>query len=138
MQENGRIKVIKGTYNISSLRMANLYTQISIMSIKLLEKEYKCLNTHIFINTYMPNVQCLYTSIVLHTSFTYTHKIMNRHIHMHTYIYAHYAYIHTQTYAIPCVNGCTHTPTPELTNMHAKTYDQITRTWLYTYANIHI
>ena len=86
-----------------------------------------------FFNTYMPNLQCLYTSIVLHTSFTYTHKIMNRHIHMHTYIYAHiYIYnpMHKWMY--------TYTSTPELTNMHAQTYHQITHTWLYTYANIHI
>ena len=84
----------------------------------------------------MSNVQCLQASIVLHTSLTYTHKIMNRHIHMQKYIYAHYAYI--QTYNPNHKWMYTYTSTPELTNMHAQTYDQIRCTWLYTYADIYI
>ena len=55
---------------------------------------YSCMNT------YMPNVQCLDTSIVLHKSFTYTHETMNI-----------YAYIHIRT---PYIN----------TNIHAQTYIQ--------------
>ena len=64
-----------------------------------------------------------YTTIVLHASFTYTHKAM------HTYIYAHHSYIqtymHKHFYNAMRKWMFTYSSTPELTNMHAQTYDDI-------------
>ena len=132
-----------------------------INKIVLYRKQYKFQNTHIF-GKYIYAKCAMF--IVLHSSFTYAHKIMNRHtyiyidihffcmfvyvcIHsvcicMHTYIYVHYAYmqtyIHKHIYNSMHKWMCTYTFTPELTNMHAQTYGQITRTWLCTYAKVHI
>ena len=92
-------------------------------------KKKRNFRIHIFINTYMPNMQSLYTFIVTHTSFTYTHETCNVSTHSlfyihrsHTHIEYIYAYTYTYTYA------------------HIHTFIHIHKLCIYikhTYTNIH-
>ena len=115
--------------------MANL-CNFNLINDIIRKKKKTNLRIHIiFGNAYMPNMQCLYTFIVLHISLTYTHKICID-VYIYTYIYAHKSciqiYIHKHTF--PCINGCTYI----LSLMYAQTYDQTTHTWLYTCRHSHI
>ena len=57
---------------------------------------------------------------------------------MHTYMHTMHTYKRRHIYNPMRKWMYTYTSTPELTNMHAQTYEQITSTWLCTYVNIHI
>ena len=100
--------------------MANPYTQISIILMKLSEK------IQISENIFFFEIHiCHMCNVYIQPSFYINRLHTHIRLCIHTYMLTIHTYMHKHFYNAMRKWMFTYTSTPELTNMHAQTYDEI-------------